>query len=129
MAKSTAARWQTLTDQGVFAKQDLDEKLADLHCRIHQGTYRAQPSKRAYIPKADGQQRPIGVPTLEDKIVQRAVTEVLSAIYEQDFLECSHGFRPRRSPHDALDAVGRLICRQTSRPSSARLLRAASTTA
>src|SRR6516164_206264 len=84
---------------------DLDEKLADLHSRIHRGTYRAQPSKRAYIPKADGRQRPLGVAALEYKIVQQAVVTVLSQIYEEDFLGFSYGFRPGRSQHDALDAL------------------------
>jgi group II intron reverse transcriptase/maturase len=83
----------------------LDEKLADLHSRIHQGTYRAQPSKRAYIPKADGRQRPLGIAALEDKIVQQAVVTVLNQIYEEDFLGFSYGFRPGRSQHDALDAL------------------------
>src|SRR5216684_1534913 len=84
---------------------DLDEKLVDLHRRIHRGTYRAQPSKRAYIPKADGRQRPLGIAALEDKIVQPAVVTVLNQIYEEDFLGFSHGFRPGRSQHDALDAL------------------------
>ena len=84
---------------------DLDEKLADLHGRIHRGTYRAQPSKRAYIPKADGRQRPLGIAALEDKIVQQAVVTVLNQIYEEDFLGFSYGFRPGRSQHDALDAL------------------------
>jgi hypothetical protein len=83
----------------------LDEKLADLHSRIHRGTYRAQPSKRAYIPKADGRQRPLGIAALEDKIVQQAVVMVLNQIYEEDFLGFSYGFRPGRSQHDALDAL------------------------
>jgi RNA-directed DNA polymerase len=83
----------------------LDEKLADLHGQIHQGTYRAQPSKRAYIPKADGRQRPLGIAALEDKIVQQAVVTVLNQIYEEDFLGFSYGFRPGRSQHDALDAL------------------------
>jgi len=83
----------------------LDEKLADLHRRIHRGTYRAQPSKRAYIPKADGRQRPLGIAALEDKIVQRALVVVLNQIYEEDFLGFSYGFRPGRSQHQALDAL------------------------
>jgi RNA-directed DNA polymerase len=82
-----------------------DEKLADLHRRIHRGTYRAQPSKRAYIPKADGRQRPLGIAALEDKIVQRAVVVVLNQIYEEDFAGFSYGFRPGRSQHRALDAL------------------------
>jgi RNA-directed DNA polymerase len=84
---------------------DLDEKLADLHGRIHRGAYRAQPSKRAYIPKADGRQRPLGIAALEDKIVQQAVVMVLNQIYEEDFLGFSYGFRPGRSQHNALDAL------------------------
>jgi group II intron reverse transcriptase/maturase len=83
----------------------LDEKLADLHSRIHRGTYQAQPSKRAYIPKADGRQRPLGIAALEDKVVQQAVVMVLNQIYEEDFLGFSYGFRPGRSQHDALDAL------------------------
>src|ERR1700728_6412 len=84
---------------------DLDEKLVDLHSQIHRGTYRAQPSKRAYIPKADGRQRPLGIAVLEDKIVQQAVVTVLNQIYEEDFLGFSYGFRPGRSQHQALDAL------------------------
>jgi RNA-directed DNA polymerase len=85
--------------------QDLDVHLQDLHQRVQQGRYRASPSRRAYIPKADGRQRPLGIATLEDKIVQRAVVEVLNAVCEVDFLGLSYGFRPRRGPHDALDAL------------------------
>src|SRR6266699_4261670 len=85
--------------------QDLDANLRDLHHRVHSGSYRARPSRRAYIPKADGRQRPLGIAALEDKIVQRAVVEVLNAIYEEDFLGFSYGFRPGRKPHDALDAL------------------------
>jgi group II intron reverse transcriptase/maturase len=84
---------------------DLDKRLADLHSRVHRGTYRAQPSKRAYIPKADGRQRPLGIAALEDKIVQHAVVRVLNEIYEEDFKGFSYGFRPGRSQHDALDAL------------------------
>jgi hypothetical protein len=83
----------------------LDEKLEDLHGRVHRGTYRAQPSKRAYIPKADGRQRPLGIAALEDKIVQYAVITLLHQIYEADFVGFSYGFRPGRNQHDALDAV------------------------
>jgi RNA-directed DNA polymerase len=83
----------------------LNEKLADLHRRVHCGTYRAQPSKRVYIPKAEGRQRPLGIAALEDKIVQQAVVTVLNQIYEEDFLGFSYGFRPRRNQHQALDAL------------------------
>jgi RNA-directed DNA polymerase len=83
----------------------LEANLADLSDRLKRGAYRAEPVKRAYIAKTDGRQRPLGIPTLEDKIVQRATVEVLNAIYEADFLGFSYGFRPRRSPHDALDAL------------------------
>jgi RNA-directed DNA polymerase len=85
--------------------EDLEANLVDLHARLHRGAYRASPSRRVYIPKPDGRQRPLGIATLEDKIVQRAVVEVLNAIYEEDFLGFSYGFRPGRSPHDALDAL------------------------
>ena len=84
---------------------DLERKLEALHDRVHRGTYRPQPSRRVYIPKADGQQRPLAVAGVEDKIVQGAVAMVLSAIYEVDFLGFSYGFRPRRGQHDALDAL------------------------
>jgi group II intron reverse transcriptase/maturase len=83
----------------------LEENLRDLADRLKRGAYRAKPVRRTYIPKADGRQRPLGVPALEDKIVQRAVVEVLNAIYEEDFLGFSYGFRPGRSPHLALDAL------------------------
>ena len=85
--------------------EGLEEHLQDLAGRLRRGAYRAKPVRRAYIPKADGGQRPLGVPALEDKLVQRAVVEVLHAIYEVDFLGFSYGFRPRRSPHQALDAL------------------------
>ena len=84
---------------------DLDLNLTDLRDRIHRGAYRAMPSRRVYIPKADGRQRPLAVAALEDKIVQRAAATVLEAIYEEDFLGFSYGFRPGRGPHDALDAL------------------------
>jgi RNA-directed DNA polymerase len=84
---------------------DLDKRLEELHSRVHRGTYRAQPSKRAYIPKQDGRQRPLGIAALEDKIVQHAVGRVLGQIYEEGFLGFSYGFRPGRSQHDALDAL------------------------
>jgi RNA-directed DNA polymerase len=83
----------------------LEANLQDLSERLKRGAYRAKPVRRAYIPKTDGRQRPLGVPTLEDKIVQRAVVAVLNAIYDTDFLGFSYGFRPKRSPHLALDAL------------------------
>jgi len=83
----------------------LEDNLRDLSERLQRGAYRAKPVRRAYIPKADGRQRLLGVPTLEDKIVQRATVEVLNAIYEQDFVGFSYGFRPGRNPHQALDAL------------------------
>src|SRR6516162_4060657 len=83
----------------------LDKRLEDLHSRVHRGAYRALPSKRAYIPKTDGRQRPLGIAALEDKIVQHAVGTVLGQIYEEDFSGFSYGFRPGRSTHDALDAL------------------------
>jgi group II intron reverse transcriptase/maturase len=86
-------------------EQDLEANLRDLHARVHRGAYRARPSRRVYIPKPDGRQRPLGVAALEDKILQRAVVEVLNAVYETDFLGFSYGFRPGRSPHHALDAL------------------------
>ncbi|MBI2458724.1 MAG: group II intron reverse transcriptase/maturase [candidate division NC10 bacterium] len=85
--------------------QDLEADLQDLAGRLKRGAYRAKPVRRAYIPKADGRQRPLGVPALEDKIVQRAVVEVLNAVYETDFLGFSYGFRPGRSQHMGLDAL------------------------
>jgi RNA-directed DNA polymerase len=84
---------------------DLEPRLADLHGRVHRGAYRPQPSRRTYIPKADGRQRPLAVAALEDKIVQGACAIVLNAIYEEDFLGFSYGFRPGRGPHDASDAL------------------------
>ena len=84
---------------------DLEGNLVSLHDRVHRGAYRALPSRRRYIPKPDGRQRPLAIAALEDKIVQRAVVAVLNAVYEEDFLGYSYGFRPRRSQHDALDAL------------------------
>src|SRR6266516_4354067 len=92
--------------------QDLDANLRDLHARLRRGAYRARPSRRVYIPKADGRQRPLGVAALEDKLLQRAVVEVLNAVYEADFLGFSYGFRPGRSPHHALDALATGILRR-----------------
>ena len=85
--------------------ENLWERLVDLHGRVHRGAYRAQPSRRVYLEKPDGRKRPLGIAALEDKIVQGAVVEILSAIYEEDFLGFSYGFRPERGAHDALDAL------------------------
>ncbi len=84
---------------------DLEHRLVDLHARVQRGAYRALPSRRQYIAKPDGRQRPLAIAALEDKIVQRATVAVLNAIYEEDFLGFSYGFRPKRSQHDALDAL------------------------
>jgi len=84
---------------------DLDRHVEDLHARLHRGAYRPQPGRRVYIPKPDGGQRPLAVAALEDKIVQRATAAVLNAIYEEDFLGFSYGFRPGRGAHDAMDAL------------------------
>ncbi len=100
---------------GVTARQyarDLEGNLQRLHERLKAGQYRPAPVRRVYIPKKDGRRRPIGVPVLEDKIVQRATAELLSDIYEVDFLDFSYGFRPRRSPHDALEALNEALWRQ-----------------
>jgi group II intron reverse transcriptase/maturase len=83
----------------------LEDRLIDLHSRVHRGAYRAQPSRRVFIPKADGRQRPLGIAALEDKIVQQAVLTILNCIYEEDFRGFSYGFRPGRSQHQALDAL------------------------
>ena len=91
--------WQEYDDEGLL------DRIDDLHDRVHRGTYRAKPSKRAWIPKADGRQRPLGIASLEDKIVQQAVKTVLEHIYEEDFVGFSYGFRPGRGPHNALDAL------------------------
>jgi group II intron reverse transcriptase/maturase len=93
-------------------EQNLQENLRDLHGRVQSGRYRASPSRRVYIPKADGRQRPLAIASLEDKIAQRAVTEVLNAVLEADFREFSYGFRPGRSPHKALDALAAGIYRK-----------------
>src|SRR3954451_16924369 len=93
--------WVTWDDYG----RNLEANLLDLHGRVQSGRYRAKPSRRAYIPKPDGRLRPLGIASLEDKIVQRAVVEVLNAVYEVDFRGFSYGFRPGRGPHDALDAL------------------------
>ena len=85
--------------------QDLEARLCDLHGRIHRGAYRAKPSRRVWIPKSDGRQRPLGIAALEDKVVQYVVGTVLNQIWEEDFLGFSYGYRPGRSQHDALDAL------------------------
>ncbi len=89
--------------------QELEGNLDDLSGRLKRGAYRAKPVKRVYIPKSDGRQRPLGVTTLEDKIVQRATTTVLNTIYETDFMGFSYGLRPGRSPHDALNALNAAV--------------------
>jgi RNA-directed DNA polymerase len=91
-------RWQDY-------ETDLDRRIENLHARVHRGAYRAQPSRRRHISKPDGRQRPLAIAALEDKIVQRATVAVLNAIYEEEFLGFSYGFRPERSQHDALDAL------------------------
>jgi group II intron reverse transcriptase/maturase len=92
--------------------QDLEANLLALLDRVHRGSYRPRPSRRVFIPKADGRQRPLGIASLEDKVLQRAVVEVLNAIYETDFVGFSYGFRPGRSPHRALDALAAGIVRK-----------------
>ena len=91
----------------------LEDRLKDLHSRVHRGAYRAQASKRHWIPKANGQQRPLGIAALEDKIVQGATVRLLGAIYEADFLDCSYGSRPGRNPHQALDEIDRVLFRES----------------
>lgn len=95
-------------------EEHLIENLVKLEGKLKGKTYRAQPLRRIYIDKEDGGKRPISIPSLEDKIVQRATVELLNAIFEQDFLDCSYGFRPGRSAHDALDEVGRVICQRST---------------
>jgi RNA-directed DNA polymerase len=90
----------------------LEDRLIDLHDRVHRGAYRAQPSRRVYIPKSDGRQRPLGVAALEDKIVQQATVTILNQIYEEDFLGFSYGFRPGRSQHQALDALSYVLLKK-----------------
>jgi RNA-directed DNA polymerase len=89
---------------------NVEENIRQLHQRLKEGKYQAQPLRRVYIPKEDGKQRPISIPVLADKVVQKAVVDLLNAIYEQDFLDCSYGFRPKRGQHQALDEIGRIIC-------------------
>jgi Reverse transcriptase (RNA-dependent DNA polymerase) len=95
-------------------QQDAERKIQELYQRLKDGKYQAQPLRRVYIPKENGKQRPISIPALEDKIVQKAMVEVLNAIYEQDFLDCSYGFRPGRGQHQALDEVKRVICTRST---------------
>lgn len=97
--------WQT-------SENGMEERLADLHRRVHRGAYRAQPARRVYIPKSAGGQRPLGIAALEDKIVQQAVVTLLNQIYEEDFVGFSYGFRPGRSPHHALDALSVALTRK-----------------
>ena len=101
-------------DGVTYAEYETDARVnvQSLHDRLRSKRYRAQPLRRVYIPKESGDERPISIPCLEDKIVQKATVGLLNAIYEQDFLGCSYGFRPERSAQDALDEVGRIICRQ-----------------
>src|ERR1700687_4182560 len=91
-------------------EKDAARNIRELYQRLKDGKYRAQPLRRVYIPKENGKQRPISIPALEDKIVQKVMVEILNAIYEQDFLDCSYGFRPGRGAHQALDEVGRVMC-------------------
>src|ERR1700732_983238 len=98
--------------KGEAYEGNLEVNLQRLHARIHSGQYWPKPVRRTYIPKADGSLRPLGIPTLEDKIVQGAVAEVLNAVYEADFLGFSHGFRPERSPHSALAALDKALMTQ-----------------
>ena len=85
--------------------EGLEERLKELHVKVHQGAYRARPARRSYIPKASGESRPLGIAAMEDKVVQQAVVWIMQQIYEEDFLGFSYGFRPGRSPHSALDAL------------------------
>ena len=94
---------------------NVEENIRQLHRRLVENKYQAQPLRRVYIPKEDGKQRPISIPVLEDKLVQSVAVDLLNAIYEQDFFDCSYGFRPGRSQHQALDEVGKVIC---TRPTS-----------
>ena len=90
-------------------EQGVEDRITGLHDRVHRGAYRAQPSRRVYIPKPDGRERPLGIAALEDKVVQQAVVTVLNQIYEEDFADFSYGFRPGRSAQDALDSLSAAI--------------------
>ncbi len=91
---------------------DLEQRLTDLHGRLHRGSYHPMPVRRVYVPKTDGRMRPLGVPAVEDKVVQQAVRAILEPIYEAQFMGFSYGFRPGRSSHDALDALAVAITRK-----------------
>jgi len=93
---------------------NVEENIRQLHRRLVEGKYQAQPLRRVYIPKENGKQRPISIPALEDKLVQSVAGDLLNAIYEQDFFDCSYGFRPGRSQHQALDEVGRVVCTRST---------------
>ena len=93
---------------------NVEKNIRQLHRRLVEGKYQAQPLRRVYIPKENGKQRPISIPALEDKLVQSVAVDLLNAIYEQDFFDCSYGFRPGRSQHQALDEVGRVICTRST---------------
>jgi len=119
---TTAALWEAFESLRKDAAAGVDgvtyadyeeylvENVRKLHEKLKSKSYRAQPLRRIYIDKEDGRKRPISIPCLEDKVVQRATVELLNAIFEQDFLDCSYGFRPGRSAHDALDELGRVLC-------------------
>jgi RNA-directed DNA polymerase len=108
LRKAASAGVDGVTYEGYEA--NAGRNIRQLHQRLRDGKYQAQPLRRIYIPKEDGKQRPISIPALEDKVVQKAAVEILNAIYEQDFLDCSYGFRPGRSPHQALDELRADIC-------------------
>jgi group II intron reverse transcriptase/maturase len=110
LRKEASAGVDGVTYEAYEAK--VHENVEKLHDRLKGGRYRAEPLRRVYIPKEDGKERPISIPALEDKIVQRATVDLLNAIYEEDFLGCSYGFRPMRGAQDALDEIGRVTCRR-----------------